>query len=161
MIRKVNGNILDYDNDIIVQQVNCLGVMGGGLARQIMNVYPEVPQQYKKFCKKAIKALSETSGLLGEVLYTDVYDGKIIANIFGQISIRTSQYDNEVYTKYWALGAGLENVRHLALSKNYSVAIPKGIGCGLANGDWEIVEKMIYEIFDSTTLDVVIYNYEG
>lgn len=41
-IEIIEGNILDYKEDIIVQQVNCRGVMGSGLAKQIMNKYPSV-----------------------------------------------------------------------------------------------------------------------
>ena len=51
----IEGNILDYDKDIIVQQVNCQGVMGGGLAKQILMKYPEVPKEYKKYWTKKKK----------------------------------------------------------------------------------------------------------
>ena len=38
----IRGDILRSDTDIIVQQVNCQGVMGAGLAKQIASQYPEV-----------------------------------------------------------------------------------------------------------------------
>lgn len=37
----IRGDILQSDADIIVQQVNCRGVMGAGLAKQIASQYPE------------------------------------------------------------------------------------------------------------------------
>lgn len=34
MIKTIEGNILDAEEDIICHQVNCKGVMGAGLAKQ-------------------------------------------------------------------------------------------------------------------------------
>ena len=45
-----SGNILHSGADIIVQQVNCRGVMGAGLAKQIATRYPDVLAMYKKYC---------------------------------------------------------------------------------------------------------------
>lgn len=58
-IKIIEGNILDCDKDIIVQQVNCQGVMGGGLAKQILMRYPEVPKEYKKYWAKRKKNIAE------------------------------------------------------------------------------------------------------
>ena len=45
--------------------------------------------------------------------------------------------------------------------KGYSVSIPYNIGCGLAGGDWNIVSKMIEEIFGQSSIDCVLYKYGG
>lgn len=34
-----------------------------------------------------------------------------------------------------------------ASNNNLTIAMPYGIGCGIANGDWNIVCKIIEEIF--------------
>lgn len=159
MIKTINGNILDYDKDIIVQQVNCQGVMGGGLASQILNQYPEVPMEYKKHYKQRRSSAIKTAELLGEVQFVDVYDGKVIANVFGQDRIRGGYQDKTVYTEYWALKKGLEQVKEYALANKMSVAIPTYIGCGLANGDWDTVKDIINEVFDDNQLDVTLYHY--
>ena len=59
----IQGDILRSDADIIVQQVNCQGVMGAGLAKQIASQYPEVLSPYKKMCNTR-----DTQDLLGKVL---------------------------------------------------------------------------------------------
>ena len=51
MIKEVLGNILDCNEDIICQQVNVQGVMGGGLARQLANQYPMLEETYSQYCK--------------------------------------------------------------------------------------------------------------
>lgn len=157
-IKIIEGNILHYDKDIIVQQVNCQGVMGGGLAKQILEKYPEVPKEYKKYWAKRRKKVNLTEQMLGEVLYVDTYDGRIIANIFGQDFIRKGVEDKEVYTKEWALLKGIEEVKNKAYELKLSVAIPTYIGCGMANGDWENIKPKIEEIFEYSGVDVTFYH---
>lgn len=41
----------------------------------------------------------------------------------------------------------LETVKEFAKINKLSVAIPYGIGCGIANGDWNIVSKIIENVF--------------
>lgn len=50
MIKIVKGDILQASEDIIGHQVNCQGVMGAGLAKQIRNKYPHVYDEYRKLC---------------------------------------------------------------------------------------------------------------
>ena len=35
MLKIINGNIFDGNEDIICHQTNCLGIMGGGIALQV------------------------------------------------------------------------------------------------------------------------------
>lgn len=42
--------------------------------------------------------------------------------------------------------------------KGCSIAIPYGIGCGLAGGDWKIVKQMIDDILGEC--DVTIYKFK-
>ena len=51
MVNYVKGNLLDSDCDYICHQVNCQGVMGSGIARQIRERWPRVYDGYKNFCK--------------------------------------------------------------------------------------------------------------
>ena len=43
-----HGDVLNTDCRIVAHQVNCQGVMGGGLARQIRDRYLDV---YTKYCE--------------------------------------------------------------------------------------------------------------
>jgi len=47
-----NGNLLDAPELMKVHQVNCKGVMGGGIAKQIKERYPLVYKTYLNLCKK-------------------------------------------------------------------------------------------------------------
>ena len=40
------GNVFDSDADIICHQVNCQGVMGSGVAKEVRERFPNVYEQY-------------------------------------------------------------------------------------------------------------------
>ena len=50
MIRVIDGDLFTTDARFIVHQVNCKGVMGSGVAKQVRNKYPHVFVEYKKAC---------------------------------------------------------------------------------------------------------------
>ncbi|MGK9268724.1 Appr-1-p processing protein [Bacillus inaquosorum] len=158
MINIVKGNILDAIEDIIVQQVNCKGVMGAGLAKSILNKYPNVKKEYQSFRNFNLNKGLTDKDLLGLVNYVRVSDGKVIANVFGQINIKKNHFDKTVYTKTEALTRGLKEVKELSKQLNKSVAIPYGIGCGLAGGDWNIISELIDSIFSD--YNVAIYKLD-
>ena len=47
MIKVVYGDLMQATEDIIVHQVNCKGVMGSGVAKQIKANFPEVFNEYR------------------------------------------------------------------------------------------------------------------
>ena len=153
MITHKNGNMLNATENIICQQVNHQGVMGAGLAKQIATKYPKIVEEYRRFCKehtfREIKEDMLVHFFCSEK--TDETDEKIIANIFGQ-----EYYGrNKRYTDYEALEHGLSVVCGVAIRDQLSVAIPHGIGCGLAGGDWNIVYEIIGRLWEYH--DVSIY----
>ena len=136
-----NGNILHSGADIIVQQVNCRGVMGAGLAKQIATRYPGVLAMYKKYCQEH----PEPSSMLGKVLFVETErTTPINANIFGQ-----NYYCRKgCFTDYAALEKGLASIVKFAEKDDMRVAIPYGLGCGLAGGNWNIVYGIIARQFE-------------
>jgi len=149
MIIIKDENILKATEDITCHQTNTLGVMGGGIAKQIKEKYPEVYKAYKELC------LSHNSkDLLGAVQYVECHDGYIIANLFGQEGFGR----NKQYTDYNALRNALKIVYKRVKQYQESVAIPVNLGCGLAGGSWDIVYNMIEEVFHD--YNVTLYRWE-
>jgi len=148
MIKIVDGDILQASENIIAHQVNCMGVMGGGIAKQIREKYPNVFDQYRKFF------VNNKFTALGKCQIVKTEDNKYIANLFGQ-----NKYGRDKqYTDYDALKDSLFSLKVSAKDHNMSIAIPFNIGCGLAGGDWDIVYKMIEEVFHD--YDVTLYRWE-
>lgn len=69
---------------------------------------------------------------------------KYTANLFGQLNYGRSKIR---YTDYAALEQALTTLKIEAQAKGLSVALPYNIGCGLANGEWSVVERMIGKVF--------------
>jgi O-acetyl-ADP-ribose deacetylase (regulator of RNase III) len=46
-MQHVKGNILNVEQGVICQQVNCKLIMGAGLAKQIRNKWPQVYTEYR------------------------------------------------------------------------------------------------------------------
>jgi len=152
-IQVLNGNILGSGCNIIVQQVNCKGVMGSGLAGQIKKILPQVYKDYKKMCKTAN---FEWEILKGTVSTTRVMlDNRYywICSIFGQDGYGRDKQ----YTDYAALSEGLSRVEMYGNSKKMTIAIPYGIGCGLGGGDWEYVYQLLENKFSNYAHGVTLW----
>ncbi|MCY7695340.1 macro domain-containing protein [Bacillus altitudinis] len=153
MIKTVEGNILDAEEDIICHQVNCKGVMGAGLAKQIKSKYPNVYKDYKRLCAE------QGDDLLSSVQLITTNDGKTIANLFAQVGYgrKTKQTDDD------ALRSCFEHLKQTVTNPNeenslHSIAIPYGIGCGLAGGDWTVVREMMEEVLGDC--EVTVYRFK-
>ena len=151
MIDVINGNILNCSENIIVHQTNCLGVMGAGLALQLRKKYPIIFDKYKILCDLYKKF---PNSLMGYTQIVNVDNSKYVMNCFGQLS-----YGTGLQTDYESLKLSLNQVKEYAEYNNLSVAIPYKIGCGLAGGDWNIVYKIIEDIFAKSPIKCVLYKY--
>ena len=155
MVEICNGDVLDSGADIICHQVNCRGVMGAGIARQIKKRYYWAYEQYKARCNKY-----KGSDLLGTCFFSiDYRDARspIIANLFGQVYYGTDK-------QYTDLENGLfPALRHLhrfvEKSELFHIAIPYGMGCGLGGANWDDVYNFILDEFGSDEF-VHVYIYK-
>lgn len=151
MVQIINGDILNAKENIIVQQVNCQGVMGAGLAKKIRYKWPKVYTQYKDFCKTK-------NTLLGSVNVVDVSETKevkYIVNLFGQEFYGR----DKVYTNYIAFEKGLKLIMYNANKNNLNIAIPYKIGCGLAGGNWDVIYALIVKNAKIYNVETNIYKF--
>lgn len=134
-------DITSITSGVIVQQVNCQGVMGSGLAAAIARKWPEVKERYIRFCN----SLSPLD-CLGEVLYLNVDNQIIIANCFSQLTFgRTG-----CHTDYLALKHCLRDINgHFCFREAFdtTIHIPLNIGAGLGGGDPEVTHQIIRDVF--------------
>lgn len=165
MIKHVEGNLLTYPGiQVIGHQTNCLGVMGGGIAKQIKAQNPLMFQKYYELCKSR-----KDKSLLGhiQILKSD-NDKQYIANLFGEYSFCESIAPYEEggkprHTDYDALRKCLTNFHKWLIDNEIKTAgIPCFIGCGLAGGNWnDVVYPMIKDEFEddqNIILYIVKYN---
>lgn len=160
----VVGNIFDSKADAILHQVNCQGVMGSGVAKQVREKFPTVFKHYKARCDED-KRFKEQSGItkssllgLAQVCYKedypvgDIKDKQVIINLFAQDRYG---YDGNCYTDYEALRKCLKTVNKQFSGKR--VAIPYLMACHRGGGDWDTVYQMIVD--ELADCDVTLYRY--
>ena len=144
----VTGNV-----PVLIHQVNCQGVMGGGIAREIRD---RVPQHYADY-EKALKThyANKTQPLGNYVATTyNVSGANTTSILYGIFSQNNFGRDGREYTNYAAMSAAL-----VAIAKNNAgktLAVPYGIGCGLGGGDWAIVQTLLANVESMYDVEFVV-----
>ncbi len=137
--------LLRGDNDIfssqceaIINPVNCVGVMGKGLALAFKNKYPEVFSSYKSACDKK-------TFVIGTCQSVSAQDGKVVINF-------PTKDDFKNPSKYSYIELGLESLnRHILKRKIKSIAIP-ALGCGNGGLKWNhVLDIMIRHFTEHAT----------
>lgn len=139
MITHVKCDIFEVETDILCHQVNAQGVMGAGLAYQMRIKHPEVYGAYRHWCKNV-----GADDAFGSWLVVPTRSGKLVVNICAQ---KYYGY-RDCYTDYATLYNAFKFINKKYPGK--TVAVPHGIGCGLAGGNWD----RVYAIIEETLVDV-------
>lgn len=124
------------------------GYMGGGLARQLADRYPNLEREYSQHCNEVYNSFDVLSGTIFWFNTNDKY----IANLFSQ--------EKNFNTNYCCLKKCLETVERGARLTGKTVAIPYRIGCGIANGEWDKVYKIIQDVFKDSKVQCTLYKLE-
>ena len=156
MIKHIKCDIFESGADVICHQVNCQGVMGSGIAKQVREKYPWVYKEYKEFCDRVRSEGRSPLGCWQAIQIDEEKPWKYIINIFAQ---ENYGYDGKCYTDYKVLRTVLEEIR--AVTHNFTLAFPYLMGCHRGGGDWNIVYKMIEEVFADSDCEVLICEYNG
>lgn len=155
MIHIIKGDLFTTDADVICHQVNCQGVMGSGVAKQVKEKYPKAYKEYKEICRHAFCCNDENYpfkifNLLGYVQIVETQD-KIIANLFCQLNYG---YNGKRYTNYEAIYEAFEFLNN-QFEQNVTFAFPYKIGCDRGGGNWDIILKMMEVVFKNR--EIFIY----
>ena len=153
MIHIVKGDLLDSSCDYICHQVNCRGVMGAGVAKQIRERWPWVFSSYLAYCERSkSRGESPLGNIWGVRIDHDDRNPQWVVNMFAQ---EDYGYYGGRFTSYDAFAKCLETMRD-RLPKDKTIGFPKNIGCGLGGGDWIVILGMITTILE----DFEVYIYE-
>lgn len=147
MIYTVEGNLLEANVEALVNTVNCVGIMGKGIALQFKQAFPENFKAYVKACKNEEVRLGQMF-----VFQTgSLFNPKYIINFPTK--------------KHWKSKSQLKDVEQglddlIEVVNTYeirSIAVPP-LGSGLGGLNWPDVKKLIVAAFEKTP-DVAVHLY--
>jgi O-acetyl-ADP-ribose deacetylase (regulator of RNase III)/uncharacterized protein YwgA len=143
MFRALIGNLFDSRAQTLVNTVNCVGVMGKGVAEQFKSRFPAMFEDYKKRAdRKAIR--------IGEpYLYLD-RSGLSIINFPTKDHWRSPSRLADVERGLDYLAA------HASEWRITSIALPP-LGCGNGGLEWSEVGPLIYQKLHALPIDVEVY----
>lgn len=150
MISLTTGNILEANADALVNTVNCVGIMGRGIALQFKNSYPRNFRLYEAACKRQ-----------------EVQPGRMFVTETGELSPRF--IINFPTKRHWKGKSRMEDVeaglidlvrvvRELGIR---SIAVPP-LGAGLGGLDWaEVRPRIAAAMAQLPAVEVIVYEPSG
>ncbi len=151
MIRFKTGDILAEDADALVNTVNCVGVMGRGIALQFKRAFPENFRAYAEACKRE-----------------EVHPGRMF--VFETDALTNPRFIVNFPTKrHWRansriedIDAGLDDLARVIRERGIrSIAVPP-LGSGLGGLDWREVRPRIEAALRGLdNLDTVVFEPDG
>lgn len=142
MIIKI-GNIFDSNAKTLVNTVNCVGVMGKGIALDFKKRYPAMFDEYISLCKRGIVKP-------GRPYYYEDLCGVSILNFPTKDHWRSP-------SKLSYIESGLQWFReHYKEYKITSIAFPP-LGCGNGGLTWDLVGPLMYSMLKDLPIAVEIY----
>jgi len=151
MMQYKTGDIFKEDAEAIVNTVNCVGVMGRGIALQFKKTYPENYKVYATACKQK-----------------QVQPGKMFVFETGEM-LNPKFIINFPTKRHWRGKSRVEDIEsglkdlHTVIKKNNirSIAIPP-LGSGLGGLNWLQVKNLIKESLTSLKdVNVVVFEPMG
>lgn len=145
MIKLTQGDLLKADVDALVNTVNCVGVMGKGIALQFKLAFPENFNQYHQACQK------------NEVQVGKMFVVKCLIGVKYIINFPTKKHWREK-SEIGYIIKGLKDLKEtIEKLKITSIAIPP-LGCGLGGLRWvEVRPLIINELKSLESVDIYLY----
>lgn len=144
------GDLLKSDCTIIMHQANCFSTMGAGIAKLIAELYPEAEIADREY-------IGKPEDKLGKFSFATVKNITIV-NLYGQF-----HYGRGKQTNYKMLEKAINDFIEFAKENKINmdkIGVPYKMGCGLAGGDWAIVEKILFEQSEKHNLNIYIYQLQ-
>ncbi|MDC6491898.1 hypothetical protein EIG75_24215 [Pseudomonas syringae] len=147
MLRYVSGDFFEYNADIRINTVNCVGVMGAGVALAFKNRYPEMYKGYVEQCEKGNLSPSQPWVWKG----VDMFSGSVEV-----INLATKKHWRNP-SKYIYVEEGLKWLAVYLSDKCDSVVTLPALGCGHGGLDWVVVRELIERYLADVPAEVLVF----
>lgn len=143
MLHFTSGDMFETPADLRVNTVNCVGVMGAGVAAAFKKRYPEMYRDYVRACKN------------GEVQPGRLHIWKTLTGEW-VVNFPTKRHWKEK-SRYEDIEAGLVELRkYLAAQGSVRMTLP-ALGCGHGGLSWEKVAPLIEQYLGDLPAEVFVF----
>ena len=147
MIKFVKGNFFGYEADIMVNTVNCVGIMGAGAALQFKNKFPDMFEDYARACSRNEVTIGR--GHIWE--QDDMFKSLTIINFPTKKHWRNP-------SEYLYIEKGLEWLYRILIKfPASSVVTLPALGCGHGGLDWGIVKNLISDYLKNLDCTILVF----
>lgn len=147
MIEFRQGSIFDSQAQVLVNSVNCCGVMGGGIALEFKNRYPKMYKAYREACRDGILQIGRPMLWKSDTAWVLNFPSKLHF-------VQPSRLEYIEKGLQWIA----ENYQQEGIM---SIALPQ-IGTDLGGLEWEDVKQLICKYLGHLDgLRVEVYEYAG
>lgn len=144
-ITEVTGDLLQSESQALVNTVNCVGVMGKGIALSFKKTFPDNFKQYRKACE-------EHRVIVGKMFVTSESNHIII-------NFPTKEHWRNPSKIEW-IEEGLNDlIKIIEYFKIKCISLPR-LGCSNGGLSWSVVKPIIYEKLKNIQCDIKIYSLE-
>ncbi len=147
MIEFVKGDFFDFDADVRVNTVNCVGVMGAGVALAFKEKYPDMFKQYAKECKQGLIRPGIPSVWKNDDMFTKEVE---------IINFPTKDHWRKP-SEYEYVESGLKWLSEYLKQKKYSTITLPALGCGHGGLDWEKVKHLIENHLSDSQHKILVF----
>ncbi|MCX9455909.1 hypothetical protein GOU96_14625 [Vibrio sp. R-1] len=151
MLEFVKGDFFDFDADIRINTVNCVGVMGAGVALAFKKKYPEMFKEYARQCKEK-----------------EIAPGKPTVWKQGDMFSKGIEIINFPTKNHWRNPSEYEYIEdgliwlsnYLKNKEGLTITLP-ALGCGHGGLDWGEVKQLIIKYLERTSNNILVFEPEA
>lgn len=151
MLEFVKGDFFDFDADIRINTVNCVGVMGAGVALAFKKKYPEMFKEYARQCKEK-----------------EIAPGKPTVWKQGDMFSKGIEIINFPTKNHWRNPSEYEYIEdgliwlsnYLKNKEGLTITLP-ALGCGHGGLDWGKVKRLILKYLEKTSNNILVFEPEA
>ena len=146
---KADATVPQAEGNIVIAHIcNDIGAWGKGFVLALSKRWKYPEKQYKQWYKEG------ENFALGEVQFVSVEEKIWVANLIGQHNIYRDE-NGDPPIRYEAVKRGLQIIADFAYEINAKVQMPR-VGCGLAGGSWDRIEKLIRQTLLRKNIEVFV-----
>jgi len=161
IIKTIKGNLITLaeqgEFDVIVHGANCFHAMGGGIAKQLADKYPQVEEadrQTEFGDRNKLSSYSKATIEVNDHLF-------LVLNAYTQYkwSSGSDVFEYDAFQKF--LNSITPYIQTYNAGGKLNIGFPQ-IGAGLAGGDWNRISKMIEKFSEEVACyaDVTVVEYQ-